>query len=248
MRVCVLSAAPSTRLAPLTPLACVYVAAGFVQLSQIESEKLLAGLVGDELGRRKANGSYSGKFASVCSFNGYEARSSLPTNFDCDYACVLARPRGCTCSPHGTRCGQVHAGPRGGHACPLWCHRLFSKRAVLEAPYVTVGGWCGSSIRDGGGGASDRRHAGRRHPANYRTSTPRVLASTGSLRVRLIVRVARAPQVDLADKPFRTLASIRPQLMTEELYINPGPIQFFGETADCRAKTLCLEESDYLDR
>ena len=160
---------------------------------------------------------------------------------------VVARVRQ-PASHHGTRLEQVHAGPRGGHACPLWCHRLFSKRAVLEAPYVTVGGWCGSSIRDGGGGASDRRHAGRRHPANYRTSTPRVLASTGSLRVRLFVRVARAPQVDLADKPFRTLASIRPQLMTEELYINPGPIQFFGETADCRAKTLCLEESDYLDR
>ena len=106
---------------------------------------------------------------------------------------VVARVRQ-PASHHGTRLEQVHAGPRGGHACPLWCHRLFSKRAVLEAPYVTVGGWCGSSIRDGGGGASDRRHAGRRHPANYRTSTPRVLASTGSLRVRLIVRVARAPR------------------------------------------------------
>eukprot|EP01018_Ginkgo_biloba_P032197 Gb_22035 [translate_table: standard] len=60
------------------------------QLSQIETEKLIAQLVETEMNRRLKSGLYSGKkFNAICHFFGYQARGSLPSNFDCDYAYVL---------------------------------------------------------------------------------------------------------------------------------------------------------------
>ncbi|KAL6562967.1 hypothetical protein OROHE_005554 [Orobanche hederae] len=58
------------------------------QLSQIETEKLLAHLVEEEI--NKTEGTYKGKkFSAICHFFGYQARGSLPSKFDCDYAYVL---------------------------------------------------------------------------------------------------------------------------------------------------------------
>jgi pyrophosphate--fructose-6-phosphate 1-phosphotransferase len=34
-------------------------------------------------------GGYKGKFSPVCSFLGYQARGSLPSNFDCDLGYTL---------------------------------------------------------------------------------------------------------------------------------------------------------------
>uniref|UniRef100_A0A0D9XC75 Phosphofructokinase domain-containing protein n=1 Tax=Leersia perrieri TaxID=77586 RepID=A0A0D9XC75_9ORYZ len=60
------------------------------QLSQIDTEQLLAHLVIEEMNKRTKEGKYKGrKFSSVCHFFGYQARGSLPSNFDCDYAYVL---------------------------------------------------------------------------------------------------------------------------------------------------------------
>ncbi|KAM0935661.1 putative diphosphate--fructose-6-phosphate 1-phosphotransferase [Dioscorea sansibarensis] len=60
------------------------------QLSQIETEKLLAQLVEAEMDARSKSGEYKGKkFNSICHFFGYQARGSLPSKFDCDYAYVL---------------------------------------------------------------------------------------------------------------------------------------------------------------
>lgn len=44
---------------------------GSVQLSQIETDKLLAHLVSKELEKRKKEGIYKGKFAPVCFYFGY---------------------------------------------------------------------------------------------------------------------------------------------------------------------------------
>ncbi len=57
-----------------------------LQLGQIETEKMLAYFVEGELKKRKAASVYSGKFSAVCSYLGYQARSALPSNFDCDLA------------------------------------------------------------------------------------------------------------------------------------------------------------------
>ncbi|XP_008796200.1 pyrophosphate--fructose 6-phosphate 1-phosphotransferase subunit alpha [Phoenix dactylifera] len=60
------------------------------QLSQIETEKLLAQLVEKEMNKRLKEGTYKGKkFNAICHFFGYQARGSLPSKFDCDYAYVL---------------------------------------------------------------------------------------------------------------------------------------------------------------
>eukprot|EP00262_Sarcandra_glabra_P022471 TRINITY_DN996_c0_g2_i1.p1 TRINITY_DN996_c0_g2~~TRINITY_DN996_c0_g2_i1.p1 ORF type:complete len:615 (+),score=117.19 TRINITY_DN996_c0_g2_i1:72-1916(+) len=60
------------------------------QLSQIETEKLLAQLVETEMNKRSKEGTYKGKkFNAICHFFGYQARGSLPSKFDCDYAYVL---------------------------------------------------------------------------------------------------------------------------------------------------------------
>jgi pyrophosphate--fructose-6-phosphate 1-phosphotransferase len=64
---------------------------GAVQLSQIEAERLLADLVKAELKVRKASGQYKGSFSAVCSFFGYQARCSMPSNFDSTYALSLGK-------------------------------------------------------------------------------------------------------------------------------------------------------------
>ncbi|MDY4888897.1 MAG: diphosphate--fructose-6-phosphate 1-phosphotransferase [Sphaerochaetaceae bacterium] len=62
---------------------------GNVQVSRIETEKLLIELVGDKLKQMKANGRYHGKFSSQNHFFGYEGRCSFPSNFDADYCYSL---------------------------------------------------------------------------------------------------------------------------------------------------------------
>ena len=56
---------------------------GSVQLSLIETERLLADLVSQELKERKKQGVYKASFAPVCHFFGYQGRCSFPTEFDC---------------------------------------------------------------------------------------------------------------------------------------------------------------------
>lgn len=60
-----------------------------LQLSQLETERLMAYLVEDELKQRKAKGLYKGSFSPVCQFLGYQARCSMPSHFDSDYAYAL---------------------------------------------------------------------------------------------------------------------------------------------------------------
>ena len=62
---------------------------GNVQVSLIESEQLFAQMVGAELARRKAAGTYKGKYATQHHFFGYEGRCAFPSNFDADYCYSL---------------------------------------------------------------------------------------------------------------------------------------------------------------
>ena len=62
---------------------------GNVQVSRIETEKLLALSVEKKLAEMKAEGKYSGKFSSYCHFFGYEGRCAFPSNFDADYCYAL---------------------------------------------------------------------------------------------------------------------------------------------------------------
>ena len=62
---------------------------GNVQVSLIESEKLFSEMVKKELAKRKAAGTYKGKFGSQHHFFGYEGRCAFPSNFDADYCYSL---------------------------------------------------------------------------------------------------------------------------------------------------------------
>ena len=62
---------------------------GNVQVSLIESEKLFSEMVRKELEKRKAAGTYKGKFGSQHHFFGYEGRCAFPSNFDADYCYSL---------------------------------------------------------------------------------------------------------------------------------------------------------------
>lgn len=62
-----------------------------IQLAQVSTEEMLAHFVKAELAKRKAAGKYSGKFSSNTNFFGYQARSSLPSNFDCSLGTTLGR-------------------------------------------------------------------------------------------------------------------------------------------------------------
>ena len=62
---------------------------GNVQVSRIETEKLLATLTEKRLNELKAEGKYIGKFSSMTHFFGYEGRAAFPSNFDADYCYSL---------------------------------------------------------------------------------------------------------------------------------------------------------------
>ena len=58
---------------------------GNVQVSLIETEKLLIEMVAKKLAMLKGEGKYKGKFAALNHFFGYEGRCAIPSNFDADY-------------------------------------------------------------------------------------------------------------------------------------------------------------------
>jgi len=62
---------------------------GNVQVSRIETEKLLVGMVEKKLSVMKERGHYSGKFSYLTHFFGYEGRCAFPSNFDSDYCYSL---------------------------------------------------------------------------------------------------------------------------------------------------------------
>lgn len=62
---------------------------GNVQVSLIETEKLLSEMVGQRLEQMRAKGKYNGKFSALHHFFGYEGRCADPSNFDADYCYAL---------------------------------------------------------------------------------------------------------------------------------------------------------------
>ena len=62
---------------------------GNVQVSLIETEKLLSEMVGTKLAAWKEEGKYVGKFGAQHHFFGYEGRCAAPSNFDADYCYSL---------------------------------------------------------------------------------------------------------------------------------------------------------------
>ena len=62
---------------------------GNVQVSLIETEKLLSRMVEGKLAAWKKEGNYTGKFSAQHHFFGYEGRCAAPSNYDADYCYSL---------------------------------------------------------------------------------------------------------------------------------------------------------------
>lgn len=62
---------------------------GNVQVSKIETEKLLIEMIQTRLDELKSQGDYIGKFSAQSHFFGYEGRCAFPSNFDADYCYSL---------------------------------------------------------------------------------------------------------------------------------------------------------------
>ncbi len=62
---------------------------GNVQVSKIETEKLLIEMIFERLEQMKLEGKYIGKFNAQAHFFGYEGRCAFPSNFDADYCYSL---------------------------------------------------------------------------------------------------------------------------------------------------------------
>ncbi|MBQ6406140.1 MAG: diphosphate--fructose-6-phosphate 1-phosphotransferase [Prevotella sp.] len=77
---------------------------GNVQVSLIETEKLLSTMVAQKLERRKKVGKYVGKFSAQHHFFGYEGRCAAPSNYDADYCYAL-----------GTSAAQLIANGKTGY-------------------------------------------------------------------------------------------------------------------------------------
>ncbi|CAH2036678.1 unnamed protein product [Thlaspi arvense] len=140
------------------------------QLSQIETEKLLAYLVETEMNKRLKEGTYKGKkFNAICHFFGYQARGSLPSKFDCDYAYAMMTVK-------------------------HWSQNASSTSTSIGRPAI--------------------------HPA----------------------------MVDLKGKAYDLLRQNAQKFLMEDLYRNPGPLQYDGPGADAKAVSLCVEDQDYMGR
>ncbi|CAK9155621.1 unnamed protein product [Ilex paraguariensis] len=177
------------------------------QLSQIETEKLLAHLVEAEMNKRLKEGTYKGKkFNAICHFFGYQARGSLPSKFDCDYAYVL-----------GHICYHILAAGLNGYMATV---------TNLKNP---LNKWrCGAA------------------PITAMMTVKRYGRGPGALPIGK--PAVHPATVDLTGKAYELLRQNATKFLMDDVYRNPGPLQFDGTGADAKAVTLCVEDQDYMGR
>ena len=170
---------------------------GNVQVSRIETEKLLIDLVGDLLSEWKAKGQYAGKFSGQNHFFGYEGRCAAPSNFDADYCYSLGF----------TAAALLGAGKSG---------YLSSVRNLTKPADQWVAGGIPLTMMMN----IERRHGQEK-------------------------AVIKKALVELDGKPFQAFAQKRASWATEDEFLYPGPIQYFGPASVCDRPTesILLERS-----
>lgn len=166
---------------------------GNVQVSLIETEKLLIELCAKRLRKLKEEGSYNGKFSTVAHFFGYEGRCSYPTNFDSDY-----------------------------------CYSLGFTAAALVVEGKT-------------GYMSNIRHLTAPAEEWIAGGVPLTMMMTMEKRNGEMRPVIRKSLVDLSDNPFRYYVNNRESWAdSNDTYLYPGPIQYYGPSELCDATTITL--------
>jgi diphosphate--fructose-6-phosphate 1-phosphotransferase len=170
-----------------------------LQLGQLETERLMAELVEQELAVRKKKGTFKGSFSHVSQFMGYQARCSMPSDFDSDYAYTL-----------------------GGTAAILAASGNSGYMAVVSDLSKPVEQWSASGV-----------------PYTAMMSLPPMLVSDAE-RPRPVIFPA---SVDLKGSAFQQWCKVRADCARDELYENPGPIQFSGDTAASVCQTIATRFS-----
>ncbi|KAG7037978.1 Pyrophosphate--fructose 6-phosphate 1-phosphotransferase subunit alpha, partial [Cucurbita argyrosperma subsp. argyrosperma] len=226
------------------------------QLSQIETEKLLAHLVEAEINKRLKEGTYKGKkFNAICHFFGYQARGSLPSKFDCDYAYVL-----------GHVCYHILAAGLNGYMATLTNLKNPVNKWRCGAAPIAVG-FCSFHALFIQFNQINRIVITVRFlflidiiyvltmPTNY------LIASDETQSMMTVKRWAQNPgassigkpaihpaTVDLKGKAYELLRENASKFLIDDLYRNPGPLQFDGPGADAKPISLCVEDQDYMGR
>ena len=166
---------------------------GNVQVSLIETEKLLAQLVKQRLAAMKADGKYVGKFSSQTHFFGYEGRCAAPSNFDADY-----------------------------------CYSLgFNAAAIIGSGATAYMSYVGNLAK-----SADEWTAG---------AVPLTAMMNVEHRHGADKPVIKKALVELDDAPFKFFAANRDDWAVNTSFVYPGPIQYFGPSVVCDAKTETIK-------
>ena len=166
---------------------------GNVQVSLIETEKLLAQLVKQRLSAMKADGKYVGKFSSQTHFFGYEGRCAAPSNFDADY-----------------------------------CYSLgFNAAAIIGSGATAYMSYVGNLAK-----SADEWTAG---------AVPLTAMMNVEHRHGADKPVIKKALVELDDAPFKFFAANRDDWAVNTSFVYPGPIQYFGPSVVCDAKTETIK-------
>lgn len=168
---------------------------GNVQVSLIETEKLLMELVAKELKRKKDAGMFTSKFSAISHFFGYEGRAGFPSNFDAQYCYALGHVAALL----------LKSGVTGYLSSLTSLNKSVEEWLPLGVPLV--------SMMD-----LETRH--------------------GKLKP-----VIKKALVDLNSAPFTFFSKNRKEWGEDDLYLFPGPIQFFGdkELTDSLPLTLIIK-------
>lgn len=173
---------------------------GNVQVSKIETEKLLIEMIRTRLNKMKKQGKFVGKFADQAHFFGYEGRCAMPSNFDADYCYSLGY----------NAFALVQSGLTG--------YLSSIKNTTKPATEWVAGGVPLTMMMN-----MERRH--------------------GAMKP-----VIKKALVELDGPVFKALEKNREKWATQDCYVFPGAIQYFGPSCvcDCTTVTLQLEQEKQL--
>jgi len=173
---------------------------GNVQVSLIETEKLLVEMIRTKLTEMKKAGKYTGKFSAITHFFGYEGRCGVPSTFDANYTYAL-----------GYNAAVLALNKCSGYLSSV-------RKLTKKAQDWEVGGIPLTMMMN------IERRKGKEKP------------------------VIKKALVELKGEPFKYLSKWRAVWAVEDLFVFPGPIQFFGpaEVTDITTYTLLLEQGKKL--
>lgn len=176
---------------------------GRLEVSELGIEQVLAAWVTRELETRRQAGQFKGAFSPVCTYFGFQCRSTMPSNFDCAL-------------------GMAH-----GHLASILIE------SGLTGMLTSVRGLCG-------------------RPQDWRMSAiplqalMRVMPDAEERMYGRRVPIIPGSEVDLDGAAYQALCEGMEKWELDNKYLNPGPIQFHGKTANHYNRTLFEEQFEYM--